>query len=217
MTSSAPAAKPLMAAWKCPPVRSARKNPSRGRERAERRDAEPEQADSARAFSRLAHVRRRADRLRQVRDEDRDQQRDAHAFAGGDSDSEHDLLRDPVEERPERQRGSAAGAGAPRLQSTGQHEVDERPGSEPEPDSPRSTDRDALLEELEADTTHERAGPERKHEPDQPARPLPSQAENHADHERGRSNDSPTECPTHVDADTALSGGGIQAWGFADA
>ena len=107
MTSRAPAAKPSMTALASPLALSAasvaeRRWPPRD----DRDDRGPQEQDLAALGARLVHVARAADRLGQVRDEDRDEQAGADAFARRQADAEHDLLGHAVEERPERQGGA---------------------------------------------------------------------------------------------------------------
>ena len=83
------------------------------------------------------------------------------------------------------------------LDQAGEHKVRERPGREPDPDCRRPADVHALLEELEADRTDERAGPEGEHEPDQPRRPRPRQAKQHPEHERRGGNHTPAQGGAH--------------------
>ena len=142
------------------------------------------------------HVAARADRLRQVRHEHRGEQADAHAAALRQPDPEHELLRDPVEERAERER-AAAGVRAP-LDRPVEQEVGQRAGPEPDRDRQRARLRDALREQLEADRADQRPGAERQHDPDQAGMPGTAQREQRAEHERGGGECAPAEGGEHA-------------------
>ena len=84
-----------------------------GRQGADQRDEDPEAADRRGPRARGVHRAGRPDRLRQVRDEDRDEQADADPLAGREPDAEDGLLRDAVEEGAEREGGARAAARRP--------------------------------------------------------------------------------------------------------
>ena len=113
------------------------------------------------------HVGRTADGLGEVRDEDRGQEPGADRLTGRQSDAEHHLLGDPVEECPERQRPAAAH----RRHPAGRDEVGE--GAHREPDRYREPTRlpHSLLHQLEAHRADQRARTEAEHEPDDLVRP----------------------------------------------
>src|SRR4051794_6920921 len=144
----------------------------------------------------------RADRLRQVRDEDRDEQPDPDALARGDADPEHELLGDAVEERAQRQRDARArvvpARAGPRLEERVEAEVRQRPGGEADGDGPRSADLSALLGEIEAHRADQRAGAEGEHEPDETARPRSRPTEEAPDDEGRRGQRAPSERGRHL-------------------
>ena len=102
------------------------------------------------------HRARRADRLRQVRDEDRDEQADADALARREPDAEDGLLGDAVEEGAEREggagaaRAAAAARGAAPPDDAVEREVGDRPGGEADRDEAGVAEPRALLREVEA-------------------------------------------------------------------
>ena len=140
----------------------------------------------ARLGARLAHLAGRADRLRQVGDEDRDQQPDPDSLATGQPDPEHELLGDPVEEGAERQRRAGVRAAlAPRPAAAGgraggdqpvEAEVGERARAEAERGGAEAADPQSLRRQLEADRADQRPGAEGENQPDLPLGPAPVKA-----------------------------------------
>ena len=88
ITSSAPAAKPLISGLEVPAgVVGEQRSRAAWRARTDRRRRARAAGSGAGGVPGRAHVRRRADRLGQVRDEDRDEQADADALAAGEPDA----------------------------------------------------------------------------------------------------------------------------------
>jgi hypothetical protein len=91
------------------------------------------------------HLRRRADRLWEVGDEDRHQQTDADALARGQADAERHLFGDPVQKGAEGKgrasivRARASGAAAAHRMPAGDYSVEQEvgQGTDREPDRGR--------------------------------------------------------------------------------
>ena len=72
--------------------------PSDRRQRADDGHDRPSEDDRARLLARRFHVGGRTDRLRQIRNEDRNEERDAHSFTAGKPDPQHCLFWYPVQQ-----------------------------------------------------------------------------------------------------------------------
>ena len=127
--------------------------------------------------------------------------------AGGDADPEHGLLRDPVQERAERERGagvlaavSAPGATAAACEQSVEREVGDRAGRESHRQHAGVAELRALLREVEAHGADQRPRAEGEHEPDDPVRPGPGQPEQRADDQRRRGERAPAERGGHAAA-----------------
>jgi hypothetical protein len=167
----------------------------------------PEAQDRAAPGTGLAHVVGRPQCLRQVGDEDRDQQGDADALAGGDADAEHRLLGYAVEEGAERERGAAAvlaapAAPAPGLEAAGdqpvEEEVDEGADAEADAGDRGAAGLQALLRELEADRADQGAGAEGEDQSDLSRRPAMGEAEQRSNDERACRERSPADRRSHL-------------------
>src|SRR3954471_4833925 len=173
--------------------------PSEHRRRGtDERDQQPQPADRRRLRARGAHLARGADRLRQVGDEDRHKQPDAHAPAGRDADAEHHLLGNAVQKRAQRQRGPAG----PLLMARPPHqpvrrEVRRGADGKPEPHVAGIADLRSLFPEVERHRADQRAGAEREHHPDRAVRPRPRQPQERAQHERRRGKRATSESRSH--------------------
>lgn len=106
MTSSAPAANPMIPAWTSSLTASASaKPPTVARAQTA---AIPPQSSSTRDRRTPALSRSAAEPIDsgQVRHQDRDDEHDADSFAGAQAGAEHELLREAVQQRAQRERRS---------------------------------------------------------------------------------------------------------------
>ena len=98
ITSNAPAANPSTAAVKRAPTRREMAYPPIVASAQTMVTIRPSEDDRTRLLARRFHVGGRTDRLRQIRNEDRNEERDAHSFTAGKPDPQHCLFRYPVQQ-----------------------------------------------------------------------------------------------------------------------
>lgn len=120
---------------------------------------DPTENDCSGLGASRSHVRRGADRLREVRYEDRDEQSDAHAFTGGEPDAQDRLFWDPVQESAQQQPhpgGTPPGAAADALHSAIAEKECKRTSSQSYRNRQPSRGCQAFFNELERDARDKR-------------------------------------------------------------